>query len=453
MIPTLSRRALLAASLLPPAGFVRVSRSDPRCFELSTGEPFIPIGPNICWERFAASESEVFARTERRFRLLAAARGNFTRIWLSHPFYDIGLDGSGLGDPIKVRRVDSLLALARRYGIRLKLCLEHFRTFEDSPPRFPGSVSMGRPEYRNKPFHDVTEFFTGRHGRAMFIQKLDALAARYAGEPCIFGWELWNEINAVKGEGWEQWTLDMLPRLKERFPNHLAMQSLGSFDNDSVRDTYRRFALMPGNEVAQVHRYLDPGAPLDICRGPMDILASEAVFELRAAAVDKPVVLSEVGAVESRHAGPSRLYKSDRLGLLLHDGVFAPFFAGASAPGQFWHWQDYIEPLGLWRHYARFAAAVGNIDPRLENFKSSLLTLPGLRIYFLKGNRTSIAWCRNASSGPVSPSLPMPRNGVGRVRLYDPWGDRWQDLQPAPSIRLPGFLHSAVVRIDSSPTP
>ena len=43
----------------------------------------------------------------------------------------------------------------------------------------------------------------------------------------------------------------------------------------------------------------------------MDSLASQAVVLLRNMVVDKPVILSEVGAVEAHHSGPSKLYESD----------------------------------------------------------------------------------------------------------------------------------------------
>ena len=67
--------------------------------------------------------------------------------------------------------------------------------------------------------------------------------------------------------------------MKERFPENLVMQSLGSFDNEDVRPVYRKMMLLPGNEVAQVHRYLDLGADMEICHSPMDIICSSAVEE------------------------------------------------------------------------------------------------------------------------------------------------------------------------------
>jgi hypothetical protein len=59
----------------------------------------------------------------------------------------------------------------------------------------------------------------------------------------------------------------MLGEVKESFPVNLVMQSLGSFDNEKIRPVYTKMMLLPGNEVAQIHRYLDPGARMEVCKG------------------------------------------------------------------------------------------------------------------------------------------------------------------------------------------
>jgi len=110
----------------------------------------------------------------------------------------------------------------------------------------------------------------------------------------------------------------MLAELHRRFPRHLAMQSLGSFDAAGVRDLYRRHSLLPGNDLSQVHRYLDLGASLEICHGPVEELAADAVRELLGFGPQKPVILAEGGAVEPRHSGPCKLYATDKEGIILH---------------------------------------------------------------------------------------------------------------------------------------
>ena len=70
-------------------GYVRVSKKNPLYFELTTGEPYIPCGMNICFPRFLTDEEEVFADYEKKFKMMSEAGGNYARIWLSAPFWEI----------------------------------------------------------------------------------------------------------------------------------------------------------------------------------------------------------------------------------------------------------------------------------------------------------------------------------------------------------------------------
>ena len=121
--------------------------------------------------------------------------------------------------------------------------------------------------------------------------------------------------------------------------------------------------LLPGNEVAQVHRYLDLGAKMDVCHAPMDIICSSAVEELLSYNTGKPVMLAETGAVEPSHSGPSKFYPIDTAGILLHDILFAPFFSGSAGCGMCWHWESYVDRNNLWYHF-------GQIQRDCERHKS-----------------------------------------------------------------------------------
>jgi hypothetical protein len=222
---------------------------------------------------------------------------------------------------------------------------------------------------------------------------------------------------------------------------------------------------MPGNDLAQVHRYLDLGASLEICKGPVDLMAADAVRELLSYQPGRPIILAESGAVEPRHTGPFRLYRADREGMLLHDILFAPFFAGAAGPGQVWHWDSYVAANDLWRHFARFAEAVRDLDPPAEAFEPMMLAHDRLRIYVLRGRRTLLAWCRDtrntweselargekpellkALAVDLRPALSgkLPRT----ARLYDPWQDRWSQARlRSGRLTLPPFSRSIVIRV------
>lgn len=461
----ISRRTFLGAASLAAVragasgGFVRVSPRDPRYLELSDGAPYIPIGLNlIAPPERAADGTPGLQVYESWLDRLAANGGNYVRAWLSNPFWDVEQARSGEYDEAKARRIDTLLEIARTRGIRVKMTMEHFR-----------SIGGGPQAWADKPLHHVSnggtaesiaDFFDGEKSRARFRDKIAWYAKRYGDRPEIFGWELWNEVNAVRGGDYLAWTEAMLAELHRRFPRNLCMQSLGSFDTARVRETYRRHSTMPGNDLAQVHRYLDLGAALDACKGPVDVLAADAVRELLAFDPRKPVLLAESGAVESRHSGPFHLYGADRQGMLLHDILFAPFFAGAAGPGQIWHWDAYVAKNDLWWHFGRFRNAVQGIDPAAERFTPSMLPHDRLRIYSLTGRRNTLLWCRDVRNNWRSEleraedpeeltgvTLDWPRHG--RVATaYDPWTGRPAALRVRNGrIALPPFRRSLVVRI------
>ncbi len=453
--------------------FVRVGRDDPRYFELSNGEPFLPIGMNICWPRFDRDEQQALATLERRFEKLSAGGGNFVRIWISHPFYNVEHRRSGEYDTEKLGRVQAVLALARKHGIRVKLCLEHFRTLEEQPVKFAGSVTFGNPLHhveRGGPAKTMTEFFQGERSRAQFKQKIRWLGARIGNDPTVFAWELWNEINAVRGTGWLPWTEEMLAELHATFPQNMAVQNLGSLDRKQSLSYYRQITQLPGNDFAQVHRYLDTGAAWDVCHGPMDVLAADAVRQLAAFRLAKPILLAECGAVEPRHSGPFKLYEKDREGILLHDLMFAPFFAGSAGCGQSWHWYHYVDKHNLWYHFGRFAEAVRGIDPSHERFRPLMIDHPRLRVYALKGNRTTLLWCRDKQSdwrtelaegrpaeavrGAVISLADLSLAPVQAADAYDPWRDERTALAiNAGKVALPRFTRSIVVRLRRSASP
>jgi len=451
--------------------FVRVSPRDPRYFELSDGRPYIPIGLNMIAPP-GRDEKQALAQMGEWMRTLSDSGGNFIRIWLSNPFFDIEHAKSGVYDEDKARRIDAVLAMARKYNIRVKMTLEHFRHLGD-----------GRQQWAGKPIHhvshggpakDIVDFFASPVSREQFKKKLDWYARRYANDPTVFAWELWNEFDAVqemwKPETWQQggvaldWTQVMLGALHERFPKALATQSQGSFDLDRKTQTYRTLCLIPNNDVAQVHRYLDLGAKLEVCHGPVDVLAADAVTTLVQFNPGKPVLLAESGAVEPSHSGPFKLYERDKAGIILHDVLFAPFFTGAAGPGHCWHWDVYVAKNNLWWQFGRFARAVKDIDPAAEGFRPILIEHPRLRIYALAGRHTFLAWCRDAQNtwqtelaGNKEPdrltdqsidlSADIVPKGSPAIRVYDPWTDTWSEGRiDNGRLSLPAFSRSVVIR-------
>lgn len=468
LVSVFATACICPASETGDRAFVRISSADARYFELSDGTAYIPIGLNAISPGGHLDTREGLAVVDRWFSRLAENGGNFARVWLSSPFWDVEHRRSGVYDEEKAARIDGLFRLARKHGIRLKLTLEHFREID------PGSGYSRN--WALKPLHHVSrggpaasiaDWFDGEAAREIFQNKLDWYAKRYGDDPIVFGWELWNEVNAVRGGDYMAWTGHMLGELDERFPENLVMQSLGSFDRDRKREQYRRLALMPGNEVAQVHRYLDLGAEMPVCHGPVDVLAAEAVRELLAVDPGRPVLLAESGAVEPNHTGPFHLYDEDKDGIILHDVLFAPFFAGSAGTGHCWHWNNYVDANGLWWQFGRFARAIDGIDPAAEGFEPRMIEHDRLRVYCLAGRRTTLLWCRDkqntwkselAEGRPPQPVRGSVVNLEGAIsdeitsaRTYNPWEDQWQNARVYDgALGLPTFKRSVVVRLRTS---
>lgn len=457
-------KAILRALLLVPCSllllscrggeagnFVQVSHENPRYLEFSDGTPYIPIGPNICFERFVKDEEGILSLYDERFRLLSENGGNYTRVWLSAPFFEVEHAKAGEYDERVAARIDRLLESAAKHGIKVKFCLENFRKLTGSPAPFSTSVPFDKPVYAaDGTLRSMDDFFTTDEGKELFLGRVRFLAKRYAANTSVFGWELWNEINAVSADRRVilDWTREMLPAVKKLLPNHLVMQSLGSFDRENSREMYKAYMTLPDNELAQVHRYHDPGAEWAVCHESMDTLAANAVGELLGYITDKPVILSEVGAVEAHHAGPSVLYETDSLGIMLHDLLFAPFFSGAAAPGQSWHWSYYIEKHNLWWHFGRFAKAIEGINPVKEQFRPDYFTQDSIRFYCLKGNTHTLIWCRNMKSGETSLQTGKLSNSPAKqISVYDPWQDKRFAVTPAENLPI-SFKRSLVIRIE-----
>jgi hypothetical protein len=439
--------------------FVRISPHNPRYFELDNGKPYIPIGLNMVSPPWG-KDDDLLRLENDWFKKLHANKANFIRVWLSHQEYEVERERCGNMDENRAKKLDKLFALAKKYGIRLKLCTEHFRNFGEGKQTW-ASRKMYLKE-NGGPVDNVKDFFLGEAGRNHYKKKLDWYAKRYGNDPIVFGWELWNEMNAVydSNEFWHPWSKEMLAELHQRFPKNLAMQSLGSYDNENKKKPYENLCRLPGNDVLQVHRYLDLGATWNICHASVAELTSAAVKDILALKIPKPVLLAESGAVEPNHSGPFKLYEKDKEGIILHDVLFAPFFAGAAGPGHCWHWDHYVHKNNLWFHLNRFATVVEGLNPATEQLEPFEIAHEQIFLYGLKGKSKTLIWCRdkkntwqNELEKDQEPEtiigLEFDSTIVGKyVNVYDPWEDKWTETKITNSkIIVPPFRRSAVVVI------
>ena len=451
-------------------GYIEISSNNPSYFQFTDGTPYIPIGINMISPsgKYRNNPDSAMYEMEQWMKKLSENGGNYIRVWLSSPFWDIEDQHAGEYSEEKAGRIDNLIEMAGKYNLRIKMTFEHFRslTLEENPQEW--AVKKVYHTSNDGPLDSIRQYLASPEGKKLFIDKLDFYRNRYGSDTLFFGWELWNEMNAVKGpqnDVFFSWNEQMLDEVKQRFPENLVMQSLGSFDADQVRPLYRKMMLLPGNQVAQVHRYLDMGAELEICHMPMDIICSSAVEELISYNTGKPVILAETGAVEPRHSGPSKYYAVDTAGIILHDILFAPFFSGSAGAGMSWHWDTYVAKNNLWYHFGRFSTAIKDINPLEEKFVVSKYETDDLRVYQLYGRKTILIWIRDKNNSWESElqddKQPLIKAGIHfdlkqagligssmEVAIYDPWQDKWQGAKSEGiKLLLPDFKRSLVIRI------
>lgn len=436
--------------------YVQVSKENPAYFELSNGSTYIPTGFNLVPP---PEEDEL----EEIVQKMADNQVNYCRIWLGLPLWDVEHEQSGEYDEAKAKILDHFLNLCHEQGIRVKMCIEYFRDCPAERSRWSDKILHNVAN--GGAFQTMEEFIDSEKGHEQFKRKLKFYQERFGDRPEIFAWELWNEVNCVKGD-YLAWTEIMLPELHSLFPKNMAVQSLGSYDYEGYREEmYRPMSLLATNDVAQVHRYLDLGARWEVCHEPADVLAAEAVRELIRFNPGKPIVLAETGAVKPKHTGYSEIYDLDTVGVLNHDQLFAPFFVGAAGTGNAWWWRQSIDRFDQWYHFDRFAKAVEGIDPVKEKFQPFMIDHDRLRVYALKGNNTIIAWCKDIRNDwrtefekgekpELLEGLKIPLDTfimgrrVNQVQAYDPWADVWSGAALEEGmLTLPGFRRSIVFKV------
>lgn len=434
--------------------FVCISDTDSRYFCLSNGRPYIPVGCNIA----AIGNGQLL---EHYMEELHMNGGNFARVWLNSEFFEVQKT-YGKWEESSIGHIDRLLELAYAYNIKVKMCIESFRMILPGTNKW--NVKASYHMENGGPFTDMQEYISTEAGKNEYIRRLEFLKQRYGNHPCVFGWELWNEMNAVEASGIEDWNVEMLSKVHEMFPENLVMQSLGSLDKTESFEIYEYINSLPSNDVMQVHRYIDEGAGLAVCAAPADVLSCDAVNHMKAYGQKKPVLLAECGAVKPAHTGPHDIYARDTLGTLLHDFLFAPFFCGAAGSGHMWHWEHYIDKNDVWHQISRFSEAVKGIDPAKEKFEAMRNDTETLRVYTLSGTKHILSWCRDTASTwkrelvenrpaeilsgeRVDFSLQTGERIIKKVEIYDPWNNEWSEIDRSPVVALPDFKRSTTVRI------
>ena len=455
-------------------GYVCRSKVSDKYLETTDGKTYIPVGMNICFPRFLTEEEAVFADYEKKFAELQKNGANWVRIWLSHKFFEIEDEKEGVYNPKKIARIDRIFDLADKYGIRLKLCFEHFIKLVDNKPflKFSTAPAFDKRIYHKDyggSFSTIEEFFTTEKGKQVYLNRARVFAERYKNRKCVFAWEVWNESNCISVKDRvnviTKWNSEILPELKKMFPNHMVVMNLSSYDNPYVHKCYEVMNIDPNNDVTQIHNYINEGRAITECKSPTDIMAHHGIANMLKLTPNKPILFDEIGAASPNHvSGPHKGYEIDKNGIFILDQTFVPFFCGACGTGMSWHWEYYVQKHNLFYMYSRFNKSIEGIDPIKEDFKPHFFETTNMRVYVLDGKNTMIAYCRDKNNSwktelsqkEEAKSLSGEKVSFAKfvpnaksAKIYQPIADKSLDVSISVdgNIILPDFLRATVVRI------
>ena len=387
-------------------GYVTVSGKDKRYFEYTSGKSYFPVAVNVCYPRqVPVSDNSEFGvkdevcymglrQYERWFKKLSQNGVNMVRIWLGHHYFTPSTFDAEVFDYAQFSKIDALIELAKKYGLKLKLTFEQFRYTDYQGEGLQPTLShlFNNPiKLKEDICPSIDEWTTKEKWKRAWLKKVHEFAKRYAGDTEIFAFELWNEMNCLPNT--DEWNRDMLPHVKALFPDNMVINSLGSMDCEDAVNAYNSF---PWKLTAfkQMHRYLDQGAKLkDTTCNPVEMVI-EGIKYLQNN--DMPLILAETGAVNNCHSGECKYYSVDDNGMIFVDCVYTPVFCGMASTGNIWHWdQRYIEGKNLYKYFAPISKLIEGIDFTAEEFKPIDLSDENVYLLILKGKTQSIGFVRN----------------------------------------------------------
>ncbi len=338
------------------SGFAGISEKDHRFFKTTEGKSFYPLGANICWGGDAGTFS-----FDKWIPQYAAQGCNFFRIWLSPHWSTFGIeqpglpkDGKGLGQFSieNLWRLDYVLKLARKYDMKVKLCIDSYNMLRDKD---------GFPSWEDGVFnianggilHSPTEFWQSPEMDRFYVEKLRYLVARYSSDPTVFAWEFWNEIDISRNmpiDLAKEWHQRMAKHLQKTDPyDHLITSSFANSMGVKEID------MLPELDYIQTHNY---GSP--------DVISQIAIQQSRKGNWGKPHYVAEIGADSS---GPR--IEDDPTGIQIHDPLWISVCMGSSGAAQPWWWDNLIEPKSLYPLFGSVAKFIKGIDWQNEAFRQT----------------------------------------------------------------------------------
>lgn len=335
-------------------------------------EIFIPFAYNIAW----ANRYEEIAKYERWFKAASANGVNVARVWMASWSLGIEWNDTGLGDYTKrldrAWALDQVFRIGAKYGVGIDLVLINHGAFSEStnPEWFANPYN----ELNGGPIANPGEFATNSTARKFWEQRLRYITSRWAGEPALFTWEWWNEVNFTPISGqvltdWIAWSDSLL----KKWDPYKSLTTTSWSSGASLQD----WSVV---DYAVTHVYDD--------KDPIKTLAAQATA-LREAVPNKPILVGEMGS-----GTVTEDPFTDPYGLHLHNAHWAATFVGFGAPASYWWWDIYVDPLNLWGLTKGLSLLVKGTNP-VEMESSEISTLKSTSTLLLTDQSNVLGWIRH----------------------------------------------------------
>lgn len=401
----------------PVSGFVRL-HPNRRNFVTDDGQPYVPVGVNLCWFTSMERGSQDY---EEWLPRLATNGGNYIRLWPSR-WRSLGLWWTDTGTTNYTARldraflIDRIVELAEQQDIRILPALLIHRQFRTGPngewDGSPYNVTNGG--YLQLP----DEVWNSARATRDLKQYFRYCVARWGYSTHILGWELWNEV------GWTD-NYDRHRETVSRWHGEMAnyIKSLDAFGHpvttSSSKPIDETLFATPELDFITLHDYWD---------GPQWQKKITSMTQRTLKDYGRPVLFTELG-YEWRTGELSA--QRDPGGLHYHIGLWAGLMTGGAGTGMGWWWQNHFFPGGhdRWLRPARdFADAVPWLDEdlRLATTNDVTTSARSLLAHGYLSPRGAWLWLTDPKFGPAEPA-PIAYSGV-TLSVALPAGDytaRW----------------------------
>ncbi|MHC4682507.1 MAG: cellulase family glycosylhydrolase, partial [Planctomycetota bacterium] len=270
-------------------GFIRTDQRDRYYLRYANGQPYLPIGHNVCWLPDGPGDWENY------FTSMGAVGENWTRIWMTHFFEGQILEWSsnhwsgyfqGVGQfslPM-AKKIDQMIELAEQNGIGVQLVFQQDDQFNTTNPNWnQNPYNISNAAIDGGFLENPDDFFTDGEAIRLTKNKYRYIVARWGYSCAILAWELWNEVQYT--DGWRSnreavvaWHDEMSDYISSIDPfKHLITTSSDASGFDALWS-------LDNIDVIQVHHY---GAEM------IGFFSNTAT---RLASHGKPIIMGEFGA-------------------------------------------------------------------------------------------------------------------------------------------------------------